>query len=72
VIDRCLKSLGHTAKFLHLLCEELADTTQGGDVHMADVPIAANIQRAICQSQDAEPKEKLQLLQQAIESALQL
>ena len=72
VIGRCLKSLGHTAEFLHLLREELADTVQGGDVHVADVPIAADIRRAIRQSQDAEHEEKLQLLQQAVESALQL
>jgi hypothetical protein len=54
VIDCCLKSLGHTAEFLHLLHEELADTVQSGDVHVADVPIAANIRCAICQSQDAD------------------
>jgi hypothetical protein len=47
-------------------------TVQGGDVHMADVPIAANIWRAICQSQDVEFEEKLQLLQLAIKSSLQL
>jgi hypothetical protein len=72
VIGRCLKSLGHTVDFLHFLCKELADTLQDGDVHVADVPIGADILHAICQSQDMECKEKLQLLQQAIKSALQL
>jgi hypothetical protein len=39
---------------------------------VADVPIAADIRRAIRQSQDAELEEKLQLLQLAIKSSLQL
>jgi hypothetical protein len=73
VIGCCLKSLGHMAEFLHLLRKELVDTIQGGDVHVAaDVPIAADIQRAIRQSQEAEREEKIQLLQQAIKSSLQL
>jgi hypothetical protein len=73
VIGRNLISLGHEANFLHLLREELADIIQGDDVHVADVPIAADNRRVIKQqSQDEGREEKLQLLQQAVESALKL
>jgi hypothetical protein len=39
VIGCCQKSRGHTAEFLHLLCKELADTVQGGYMHVTDVPM---------------------------------
>jgi hypothetical protein len=70
-----LKTLAHQAEFVDMLQLELADIVQGGDVRVADVPIAADIRRAIrnqSQNDDEEKQEKLQLLQQAVESALTL
>jgi Ankyrin repeats (3 copies)/BTB/POZ domain len=57
-------------EFQQLLREEVTETIQGGDVRVADVPIAADIRRVINQKSQEKRNEKLQLLQQAIESAL--
>jgi hypothetical protein len=70
VIGTNLESLVHRPEFHQLVRQEVTDITQGGDVRVADVPIAADIRRVINQSQEKR-NEKLQLLQQAVESALQ-
>ena len=69
VIATNLESLVNLPEFHQCLCQEVRETIQGGDVRVLDVPIAADIRRVINQSQEKR-NEKLQLLQQAIESAL--
>lgn len=77
--DRCVKVIGFHLEELSsrpefdlVLKEEACEIQQGGDLRVADVPLAAEIRRVISKEKLTRPARevKMAILQQAVECAL--